>query len=116
MGNPNASAKPKIHLNFTQTSVRINNNYLENLKGFPEALEAINIQPNKLTFLDLSWNMLAKIPAELLQYPSLKALYLHGNKIEKIPQVDKLKKLPLPRSFTSNGNPIKCVPNYRVYV
>ena len=53
----------------------------------------------------------------VLKYKNLKVLYLHGNGIEKISEVDKLSSLPCLRSITLHGNPIEdSRKGYRQYV
>ena len=52
----------------------------------------------------------------LLQYPKLKILYLHGNQIDKLSEVDKLGALPELFSITLHGNPIEDIPGYKQYV
>lgn len=53
---------------------------------------------------------------ELLDFPNLTVLYLHGNSISKIAEVDKLGKLPKLRSLSLYGNDVAFVPGYRSYV
>ena len=43
----------------------------------------------------------------ILDYPNLKVLYLHGNSIEKISEIDKLSNLQHLRTLTLHGNPIE---------
>ena len=52
----------------------------------------------------------------LLELPALTMLYLHGNQIDEISEVDKLSKLPKLKSLTLHGNPIEIIPGYRYYV
>lgn len=111
-----AKVEKKMVVTLQTNSIRLNNNFLTTLKDFPAALSDVLSQPMKLVFLDLSWNSLEKIEPVLLQYEQLKALYLHGNRIAKLPQVDKLSGLSQIRSLTLNGNPIECNSCYRLYV
>ena len=53
---------------------------------------------------------------ELLDFPNLTVLYLHGNSISKIAEVDKLGRLPKLKSLSLYGNDIAFVPGYRSYV
>lgn len=46
----------------------------------------------------------------LLQLPNLKMLYLHGNNIGRLAEVDKLARLPSLRLLTLHGNPIEVRP------
>lgn len=43
-------------------------------------------------------------------------LYLHGNNVDKISEVDKLSELPHLKSLALHGNPIEGTPGYRHYV
>jgi hypothetical protein len=110
------AAGPKKVVQLLTNSIRMNNNYLESLKELPAALQVILPQPERLVFLDVSWNMLASIHPCILQYQNLKALYLHGNKIASMPQVSKLTGFPILRSLTLNGNPIETNSGYRLFV
>jgi hypothetical protein len=106
----------KLAVTLLTSSLRLNNNVLTSLKDLPAALTEILPNPARLLFLDLSWNSLQTIDSCLLQYEQLKALYLHGNRIAKLPQADKLAKVAKLRSLTLNGNPIECNSCYRLYV
>jgi Leucine-rich repeat (LRR) protein len=47
-------------------------------------------EPSRLEWLDLSYNFLVKIEPEILEFPNLKTLYLHGNFIASLEEVRKL--------------------------
>lgn len=111
-----ARGGPKIVVQLLTNSIRLNNNYLTTLSDLPQALTQILPQPERLLFLDVSWNGLTTIDRALLQYQQLKALYLHGNKIASLPQVTKLQGMPILRSLTLNGNPIETSSSYRLFV
>jgi Leucine-rich repeat (LRR) protein len=49
--------------------------------------------PNQLQWLNLSYNYLTKIDPEILNFPLLKSLNLHGNYIAEIEEVRKLSKI-----------------------
>lgn len=51
-----------------------------------------------------------------MEYPNVIVLYLHGNNIEKLAEVDKLAKLDKLKSLTLHGNPVEGVKGYREYV
>jgi Leucine-rich repeat (LRR) protein len=72
------------------TSLFLNNNEIRTLKGLKDILNYVVWQPNNLEWIDLSYNYLDKIDKELLSFPSLKALYLHGNYISNLEEVKKL--------------------------
>lgn len=53
---------------------------------------------------------------ELLKFKNLKILYLHGNSIQNISEVKKLKTLKNLIRLTLHGNPIDSIPQYRSLV
>merc|ERR1719446_733231 len=98
-------------------AVKLNNNSIDSIAELPQALEFVMDDPMRtLQWIDLSFNLLSTIQAELLDFKQLKALYLHGNHIKSLPSVERLKKLPKLISLTLNGNPIECMSFYRRYV
>ena len=52
----------------------------------------------------------------LVDYQNIKMLYLHGNSVEKLEEVDKLAGLPNLISLTVHGNPIEDQPGFRSYI
>ena len=96
--------------------MRVNNNQIESLIGAPKALESLLVEPQALAWLDISFNALTLIHSEILQFPNLKVLYLHGNAIADMMEVDKLADLPKLMSLTLHGNPIEELANYHLYV
>ena len=52
----------------------------------------------------------------LVELPSLNILYLHGNNIDSISEVDKLGVLVQLRSLALHGNPVEMGAGYRHYV
>lgn len=72
--------------------------------------------PEKLEWLDLSYNYLETIEPEVLQFPYLKALYLHGNYISNLEEVRKIQNLPCLQTLTLYGNIIEQIKGYRLYV
>ena len=53
-------------------------------------LEHVMYAPDRLEWLDLSYNYLEKIEDELLNFVNLKTLYLHGNYLSRLDEVKKL--------------------------
>lgn len=47
-------------------------------------------RPENLEWLDLSYNYLQTIDKELLSFPNLKTLYLHGNYVSNLEEARKL--------------------------
>lgn len=111
------AAPAKNVINKVTTCVKLNNNQIERLSSLQPTLEKVMVNPfMNLQWIDLSHNLLQTIDKELLHFPNLKAIYLAGNKINSLPAVEKLKKLPQLISLTLNGNPIEGKPCYRNYV
>ena len=52
----------------------------------------------------------------LLQLPNLTMIYLHGNNIKRLKEVDKLVALTRLKSLSLHGNPIESVSGYRQYI
>ncbi|XP_020823501.1 leucine-rich repeat-containing protein 51 isoform X3 [Phascolarctos cinereus] len=97
-------------------ALRINNNVLNDLNDFTQTLSQLLEQPQNLAWIDLSFNDLANIDPVLTTFSNLSVLYLHGNCIHHLPEVDKLSSLPKLRSLTLHGNPIEEEKGYRLYL
>nr|XP_020029600.1 leucine-rich repeat-containing protein 51 isoform X3 [Castor canadensis] len=63
--------------------------------------------PQNLAWIDLSFNDLTSIDPVLTTFFNLSVLYLHGNSIQRLGEVNKLAVLPRLRSLTLHGNPIE---------
>jgi hypothetical protein len=114
---PNAAPIVKRTVRKVTRAVKLNNNSIDSITDLPQALEFVMDNPlRNLEWIDLSFNQLHMIQAELLEFKHLKALYLHGNHIKSLPSVERLKKLPELISLTLNGNPIECFPFYRRFI
>lgn len=70
----------------------------------------------RLQWLDLSYNYLEAIEADVLQFRNLKTLYLHGNYINNLEETKKLCAFEDLQNLTLYGNPIETAPNYRMWV
>ncbi|XP_066919797.1 leucine-rich repeat-containing protein 51-like [Clytia hemisphaerica] len=88
-------------------ALRLSNNVLTEWGGFLDTVEKIVENPADLEWIDVSFNDLTTIDSCLLSFPKLKVLYLHGNGIEKINEVDKLTGLEHLRTLTLHGNPVE---------
>lgn len=114
---PNAAPIMRRTVRKVTLAVKLNNNSIDSITDLPQALEFVMDDPlRNLQWIDLSFNQLHTIQAELLDFKQMKALYLHGNHIKSLPSVERLRKLPKLISLTLNGNPIECFPFYRRYV
>ena len=96
----------------------LNNNELRDLRGFTETLVFVmpKSDPHNLQWLNLSYNYLTKIDIELLNFPMLKSLNLHGNYISDLEEVRKLGELNQLQNLSLNGNPFEEIEGYRCYV
>jgi len=69
--------------------------------------------PEDIAWLDLSFNDISEVSEDILEFPNLKMIYLHGNKIKRFADLARLQHLPNLYSLTLHGNPIENYPNYR---
>ncbi|VDD81378.1 unnamed protein product [Mesocestoides corti] len=98
------------------TSLKLNNNSIEDLDDLPRAIGGLFPSENWLTWLDLSCNLLPRVPPELLQLTNLKILYLHSNRIKTTKELIKLQPLQNLTKLTAHGNPAELEPGYFVTV
>jgi len=84
----------------------LNNNDIRSLTGLSSILDNVMYFPDRLQSLNLSHNYLEKIDSELLNFPNLKCLYLHGNYISNLEEVRKLGKLHTLQILTLYANSI----------
>ena len=69
-----------------------------------------------LLWLHLSYHFLTTIDDDLLDFPELKTLYMHGNYIANLEQTKKLQAFEDLQSLTLYGNAIEQIKGYRMYV
>lgn len=69
-----------------------------------------------IEWLDLSWNAITRIDNDIMCFPCLKTLYLHGNQINSLMEIRKLARLPDLRHIKLYANPIAKAAHYRNYV
>uniref|UniRef100_A0A8D2BU61 Leucine-rich repeat-containing protein 51 n=1 Tax=Sus scrofa TaxID=9823 RepID=A0A8D2BU61_PIG len=97
-------------------SLWLNNNVLTDLRDFSHVVSQLLEHPENLAWIDLSFNDLTSIDPVLTTFFNLSVLYLHGNSIQRLGEVNKLAVLPRLRSLTLHGNPIEEEKGYRQYV
>ncbi|XP_039107942.1 leucine-rich repeat-containing protein 51 isoform X3 [Hyaena hyaena] len=97
-------------------SLWLNNNVLNDLKDFSHVVSLLLEHPENLAWIDLSFNDLTSIDPVLTTFFNLSVLYLHGNSIQRLGEVNKLAVLPRLRSLTLHGNPVEEEKGYRQYV
>ena len=73
--------KKKIIVQKKTQALFLQNNEIRTIVTLPQVLEDVMYNSRQLTWLDLSYNLLENIEADLLEFPHLKTLYLHGNYI-----------------------------------
>ncbi|XP_075827765.1 leucine-rich repeat-containing protein 51 isoform X1 [Microtus pennsylvanicus] len=95
-------------------SLWLNNNVLNDLKDFSQVVSQLLQHPENLAWIDLSFNDLTSIDPVLTTFFNLSVLYLHGNSIIRLGEVNKLSVLPRLRSLTLHGNPIEEEKGYRM--
>ena len=114
-GGEEASRKKDVALHVN--AILLNNNMLRDLNGLHNTLcKHVLYEPERLQWINLSYNYLVKIDPELLEFQTLKSLQLHGNFIRELGEVQKLNLLPELQTLTLNGNPIEEIKGYRLYV
>ncbi|BES88075.1 Leucine-rich repeat-containing protein [Nesidiocoris tenuis] len=97
-------------------SLWLNNNNLESMKFITTFVNTLFEAPNKLQWIDFSFNNITEIDNEILKFRDMKILYLHGNCISSLENVAKLKSLKKLRTLTLHGCPVELVPFYRQHV
>jgi len=97
-------------------AVRLNNNSLSSFEAFEETLSQVVRHPLEVSWFDLSFNMLQNIDKVIAKFRNIKVLYLHGNSIESLEEINKLAALPNLITLTLHGNPIESESGYRQYV
>ena len=106
----------KMKIRKQTTALFLQNNELRSLEGLSKVLVDVMWDSTNLLWLDLSYNYLEHIDEELLQFPTLKTLYLHGNYISNLDETKKLVSLENLQSLTLFGNPIEQIKGYRMWV
>nr|XP_002731065.1 PREDICTED: leucine-rich repeat-containing protein 51-like [Saccoglossus kowalevskii] len=101
---------------FCTTALKLNNNVIEHWNGFCEVVERLVSKPEDLSWIDLSFNAFSTIGEAIFKFPSVRILYLHGNEIERIDEIDKLVQMPNLKSVTLHGNPLEEEKRYRQYM
>lgn len=106
----------KSNRKYLTKSIWLNNNKLTSIKDMEILVESVLEHPEKLGWIDFSFNFITTIDESITKFPNLKIVYFHGNRITDIEEVFKLRNLKQLRSVTFHGNPINEHPHYRAYV
>ena len=83
-------AKRKKKVTVYCTSLFLQNNELRTVTNLRPILNFVMWYPERLEWLDLSYNYLERVDPEILEFPNLKSLYLHGNYISNLEEIKKL--------------------------
>ncbi|CAB1349252.1 unnamed protein product [Coregonus sp. 'balchen'] len=106
MEEPNQGLRPlkrNAEKKFCSRSLRLNNNIITDLSGFNNTVSAFLSEPSQLAWV-------------LVELKELRVLYLHGNSICNLSEVDKLGVLPFLHTLTLHGNTMENEGSYRGYV
>ncbi|KAL0281622.1 UNVERIFIED_CONTAM: hypothetical protein PYX00_002555 [Menopon gallinae] len=101
---------------FVSRSIWANYNNLVDLSSISSLVSSSLEHPELISWLDVSFNQIQTISKELTSLHNLMILYLHGNQIQCLTEVAKLRDLKKLRTLTLHGNPIEGTPNYRQQV
>lgn len=86
-----AETSKKMVVNKVTQALFLQNNQLRTIDTLYDTLKDVMYQPDRLVWLDLSYNYLTHIEDELPNhFRNLKTLYLHGNYFENMDEVRKL--------------------------
>ncbi|KAH9505689.1 hypothetical protein Btru_055507 [Bulinus truncatus] len=96
--------------------LKLNNNGLKDVSKLLSIASARFKNPNNISWIDLSFNFLTIIDPVLIQFENLKILYLHGNDISDLKEVNKLSACPKLTKLTLHGNEIEKIKGYRFLV
>uniref|UniRef100_A0A673BCQ7 Leucine-rich repeat-containing protein 51 n=1 Tax=Sphaeramia orbicularis TaxID=375764 RepID=A0A673BCQ7_9TELE len=101
---------------YLSRSLRLSNNSISGLNDLQMTLSHFLAQPSQLAWLDLSFNKISHIDQVLCELHELRVLYLHGNCIFILSEVDRLGALPHLHTLTLHGNDIETNKGYRNHV
>ncbi|XP_076468474.1 leucine-rich repeat-containing protein 51-like [Babylonia areolata] len=101
---------------FIGPAIRMGNNQLSEIATLFAFAEKWFMKPLNMAWIDLSFNALTKIDPVLVEFENLQILYLHGNNISGLQEVDKLGQLTKLRKVMLHGNAIEKEKGYRYYV
>ncbi|XP_056286365.1 leucine-rich repeat-containing protein 51-like [Pseudoliparis swirei] len=101
---------------YLSRSLCLSNNSISNLAGLEHIWEHFLARPWNIGWLDLSFNQITSIDPVVCELHELRVLYLHGNGIWELSEVDKLRELQYLHNITLHGNAIAGNNKYRKHV
>ncbi|KAM6932626.1 leucine-rich repeat-containing protein 51 [Lycodopsis pacificus] len=113
---PSSSLRPlkrNSKKKYRSCSLRLNNNNITDLHDLQRTVNHFLAEPSQLAWLDLSFNNISHIDQVLCELHELRVLYLHGNGIFILSEVDRLGVLPHLHTITLHGNMIETNKAYR---
>lgn len=111
-----AKSQKKLIVRKETTSLFLQNNELSSINNLYTVLHDVMWNHHNLQWIDLSYNHLTEIELEILNFPCLKVLYLHGNEISNLEECRKLQNLHMLQTLTLYGNRIEQIKGYRMWV
>ncbi|CAJ1065646.1 leucine rich repeat containing 51 isoform X1 [Xyrichtys novacula] len=116
---PNRGLRPpkrNHEMKYESRSLRLSNNIITDLHDLPMTVSHFLVKPSLLAWLDLSFNKISCINQVLCELRELRVLYLHGNSIFVLSEVERLGMLPYLHTITLHGNVIETNKTYRNHV
>ncbi|CAG5120945.1 unnamed protein product [Candidula unifasciata] len=96
--------------------LRLNNNKFTDINNLKPLAMSLFDHIGRIGWIDLSFNLLSTIDPVLTEFTNLAILYLHGNNITELKEVNKLASLKKLWKLTLHGNDIDKIKGYRQYV
>ncbi|KAK3747081.1 hypothetical protein RRG08_046468 [Elysia crispata] len=110
------TAEEEISEKSQSLCLRLNNNDIKDVNNLMTIATSLFESPSNIGWIDLSFNSLVHIDPVLTQFENLKILYLHGNDISDLKEINKLGTIPKLWKLTLHGNPMEDVKGYRLYI
>eukprot|EP00117_Sycon_ciliatum_P033129 scpid56768/ scgid25558/ Leucine-rich repeat-containing protein 51; Protein LRTOMT1 len=93
--------------------LKLANNHIQKMTTFQFFIEAVVVEPLMITWLDLSFNSITKIPSYISLMKHLTIFYLHSNKVRNVRGLAHLQFCDKLLRFTMHCNPVCEKPLYR---
>jgi Leucine-rich repeat (LRR) protein len=113
---PRGRKERKPEEKYMTKCLKLNNNHIQDVSSLMDVVHELVLHPDAITWIDLSFNNLQKIDPVFCDFPHLQILYLHGNSIEDIKEVDKLGQAKSLKKLALHGNSMETTKHYRLQV